>query len=422
MTGGTVSVSFPFLRLSFLHLGYYRQRYVTMGLLMVLGSGSLFLSHSYLVSVQQSLKQGIITRLSGNLQIYDRRARDVSLMDDPTGRAPWIADPSPLEEALKGVPGLAGVTRRILTGGLVQHGGRSMGVLIAGMELEQEAALRRRVSPRLPVETVSLGEREILVGRGVARVLQIKAGDRVPVLVPNETGLISGRRFLVRDVFSTPGLDPIAELFVYLNLTALQSILGLEREVGHLVLFLSPGSDPESAYGYVEQALDGRHLAHRLFTWEEIGRPFLGILSLSRIFLGLTNLLILLVVFLAIANATLMTLFDRTPEFGTLLALGTRPAVLFRLLWGELLLFGALTTASGLALGWIITSALGRWGIPALNPAMAMAFGQERLYFSTDARTWAVAAIISLATLLLASFWPVWRACRINLDRVLKER
>jgi len=54
-----------------------------------------------------------------------------------------------------------------------------------------------------------------------------------------------------------------------------------------------------------------------------------------------------------------------------------------RLLWGELILFGLVTLSLGLLLGWVLAILLGRVGSRP-NPAMAMAFGQERLYFSTD--------------------------------------
>jgi uncharacterized protein (DUF58 family) len=53
---------------------------------------------------------------------------------------------------------------------------------------------------------------------------------------------------------------------------------------------------------------------------------------------------------------------------------------------------------------------------------MAMAFGQERLYFSADGWTWGLAFSISLITLFLASGWPLVRTCRMGLALVLKER
>jgi len=413
---------FALLRLSALQLRYYKTRYLIMGLLLVLGSGFLFISLAYLHSIEKSLEQGLITRLTGHLQVYPPEVKEISLYQDPTGQNPWIQDPRPLEKGLQSLPGLLGSTRRILTGGLLQKGEKSMGVLIAGLEMEKENSLRNRVSPRLPTGIVPLADQEILVGRGVAKVLKIIPGDRIPLLVPNESGFISGRRFLVKGLFSTPGLDPIAELFIYINLSALQPLLGLEKEIGHLVLFTSEGTLLDLFKEQVAENFKSLGLTANLFTWEEVGRPFLGILSLSRIVLGLTNLLIIIIISLSITNSTLMSLFDRTPELGTLLILGTRPGVLFRLLWGELLLFGLATLSLGLFLGWILATVLGRVGIPALNPAMAMAFGQERLYFSTDVRTWILAFSISLITLFLASLWPILRTCRMNPAQVLKER
>jgi putative ABC transport system permease protein len=415
--------SFPaLLRLSALQLRYYRTRYLIMGLLLVLGSAVLFLSLAYLHSIGQSLEQGIISRLSGHLQVYPPQVKTISMIQDPTGQTPWIRDPQSLEAGLESLPGLVGTTRRILTGGLLQKGGKSMGVLIAGLEMEKEQTFRSRVAPRLPTGIIPLNDREILVGQGVAKVLKIAPGDRVPLLVPNESGFISGRRFLVKGLFSTPGLDPLAELFIYLNLSALQPLLGLEKEIGHLVLFAAEGKKLDLFSRQLSRHFQSREIPVSLFTWEEVGRPFLGILSLSRIFLGLTNLLLFIIVSLSITNSILMSLFDRAPELGTLLILGTRRRVLFQLLWGELLLFGLVTLSLGAALGWVLTVLLGRVGIPALNPAMAMAFGQERLYLSTDGWTWVWAFSLSLAALFLASLWPLLRTCRMDPAQVLKER
>jgi hypothetical protein len=46
------------LRVSALQLRYYKTRYLIMGLLLVLGSGFLFISLAYLQSIEKSLEQG----------------------------------------------------------------------------------------------------------------------------------------------------------------------------------------------------------------------------------------------------------------------------------------------------------------------------------------------------------------------------
>lgn len=47
---------------------------------------------------------------------------------------------------------------------------------------------------------------------------------------------------------------------------------------------------------------------------------------------GVLRLIILLMVLLSVANSVNMTLFERTREFGTLLALGERQATVFKLI------------------------------------------------------------------------------------------
>ena len=413
---------FPLLRLSLSQLAYYKSRYLIMGLLLVSGSLILFLSLSYLVSVQASIREGLVSRLTGHLQLYNPAVKEVSFYQDPTGQIPWIQDPEALERILTGMPGLAGFTKRILVGGLLQKGDRSMGALLAGMEMNKEIALRGKISPLSLSGMIPIREGEVLLGKGVAKVLRVAPGEKIPLLVPNESGFISGRRFLVRGLFSTPGLDPVAELFVYLNLSDLQHLLGLEKEVGHFVLFAEKETRINSLTASLTHRFKALHLPVSLFTWDEIGKPFLGILSLSQIFFGLTNLLILIIIALTVVNSTLMNLFERMPELGTLLTLGTKRTQLFIFLGGEIILFGSAAAVAGLFLGWMLSTLLGQWGLPALNPAMAMAFGQERLYFKTNGWVWLLSFGVSFLFLVLSVGIPISRACRLNPAEVLKER
>jgi ABC-type lipoprotein release transport system permease subunit len=296
-----------------------------------------------------------------------------------------------------------------------------MGVLIAGLEMEKEIQYREGLAPLSFSELTPLAPGEVLLGRGVARILQAVPGEKLPVVVPNESGFISGRRFVVKGIFSTPGLDPIAELFIYMNLSDLQSLLGLEKEVGHLVLFLRNEAGLPVLMPTIEKRLQASGIPAKLFAWDEIGKPFLGILDLSKFFLGLTNLLVIAVISLTIVNSTLMNLFQRMPGLGALLALGTQRRFLFLLLSGEFVLLGLVTLPAGLLSGWLLSWIFSWQGLPALNPAMAMAFGRERLFLQTTAWVWILSFGIPFSFLLAAAGFPILRACRMNLSEVLKE-
>ena len=76
-------------------------------------------------------------------------------------------------------------------------------------------------------------------------------------------------------------------------------------------------------------------------------------------------------VLLSVANSVNMTLFERTREFGTMLALGDRAGKVFQLIMTESLLLGLLGAAVGMSLGCIAAWIISAIGIPMPPPPNA---------------------------------------------------
>ena len=72
--------------------------------------------------------------------------------------------------------------------------------------------------------------------------------------------------------------------------------------------------------------------------------------------------LIVIVVFI-ILNTLLMSVLERTREFGMLMAVGMRPAQIGRMVWLELLFLAGSGAAIGIAIGVTITGWVARQGI-----------------------------------------------------------
>ena len=79
---------------------------------------------------------------------------------------------------------------------------------------------------------------------------------------------------------------------------------------------------------------------------------------------GVLRLIILLMVLLSVANSVNMTLFERTREFGTLLALGDKPRTVFQLIVMESALLGAFGAGMGIVVGCAAALVISAIGIP----------------------------------------------------------
>ena len=104
---------------------------------------------------------------------------------------------------------------------------------------------------------------------------------------------------------------------------------------------------------------------YELASWRELSDFYDKTLQLYDRQFDVLRLIILLMVLLSVANSINMTLFERIREFGTLLALGDRPATVFRLIMTESALLGLIGAGLGLTL-----ECVGAWTISAIGIPM----------------------------------------------------
>lgn len=124
-----------------------------------------------------------------------------------------------------------------------------------------------------------------------------------------------------------------------------------------LVMTLDHTEDTPRAIKAVRARVSGQHM--EVMSWRELSDFYEKAVELYAAQFGVLRLIILVMVLLSVANSINMTIFERTREFGTLQALGDRPARVFQLILVESVLLGLLGAMVGMALGcvlaWIIS-------------------------------------------------------------------
>ena len=127
-------------------------------------------------------------------------------------------------------------------------------------------------------------------------------------------------------------------------------------------------------------------------------------------------LTVMIVIGVGIMNTVLMSVFERTKELGVMLAIGTSPTQVLRLILLETFVLELLGTFLGLAAGYLVVFYFGRVGISFHELEQAL----SQSYVSTVTYTWVepVHVVESVATLLLITtfigLYPAWRAARME--------
>lgn len=196
-----------------------------------------------------------------------------------------------------------------------------------------------------------------LVGRGGARTLGLEPGDTFVLMAQGEHELDS-RLMRVRGLFTT-GSDELDDHAIVVDNRTLQGLLGVPGAVHRVAILLPDFRDADA----VARTLDGRLPGVRALTWAQ-ALPELGsFVALDRA--GGTVMFAVLfgIVGLAVLNAVLMSVLERTQEFGVMLAVGTRPGQLFGVVVLEALLLSLTSALLGAALGGLIVSWVGAHGL-----------------------------------------------------------
>jgi ABC-type antimicrobial peptide transport system permease subunit len=137
---------------------------------------------------------------------------------------------------------------------------------------------------------------------------------------------------------------------------------------------------------------------------------------------GSVDVVLFFIVALGVLNAMTMSTFERTREFGVMLALGTRPASIVRLVVAEALLQGLLGLLAGVVLVASVLAAIGTVHFGALASGdMAGVRMPSEFMLHLDLKSIKSAVITVLICMFGAGLIPAVRASRLQAADAVRE-
>ena len=329
-----------------------------------MGVAGLILAGGFVQDIFIQLGEAVIHSQSGHIQIVRKGYREGRTRSPESY---LIDQPEQLKQELTDQPGVQLVLSRLGFTGMINNGKRDLGIIGEGVEPSAEAQLgtyMRYIEGRALADTDSDG---IVLGQGVAKSLGLKAGDRVNLVISLAQGAVNTLDFEVIGVFQSFSKDFDARA-VRIPLSAARNLM--DNSSAHvMVVVLNKTADTDRVIASLHNTLSSGEF--EIASWRELSDFYDKTLQLYETQFGVLRFIILLMVLLSVANSVNMTLFERTREFGTMLALGDRPGKVFQLIMTESLLLGLLGAALGMSLGCIAAWIISAIGIPMPPPPNA---------------------------------------------------
>jgi len=290
--------------------------------------------------------------LAGHLQVRRQDYLEDERFEDT------IAEVTPLLRILSQQPHVVSVAPRIEAFALVSADERSFGAQVLGVDIDAERNTVRFVNMLKDGRQLQ-GANDAVLGTALARNLGVTVGDEVVVLGAGREGGVAALALTVVGLLETG----IAELDRTLLLAPLNTValgFGLGDEVHTLAIRLDNVDNSQRVADRLRQLVPAG-LAVR--DWQEVLPELKQAIEVDKIGGQIMYWIMMVLVAFSVVNSFIMTVFDRTREFGMLLAIGMRPRAIIAMLQWEALFLWLLGTAIGMSLAcglivWLMDSGI----------------------------------------------------------------
>jgi len=397
------------IRLALRNLLRNPRRTAAVLLTIAVGTGSLFLFHGFNTGIMNQYRDNSVHARFGHGQVNTRGYRD-QVFQAPWEH--WTPDWERVGVRLKQIPGVEFLFPRLGFAALLSNGR----ITVSGRGEAIDGAVESRFFTTLNViegRTLAGEPDGILLGRGLARALDMHPGAKLTVMVQDEQTRIHRAELTVVGVFHT-GLREIDDALFRIQLAQGQKLLGTNR-VELIALGLRSADDWDKVQQVVAKEFPDLEAA----SFAELDKVYYqhSVDWLAAQF-AVIRLIILAMVVLGIFNTVSISVLDRKQEIGNLRANGESVAEVTWLLVLEGAALGILGGALGIGIALGLDVAFLREGI--LMPPAPGITRQFRVLIEFQPTMALYAFVLGTAATLVATTLAAIRVVRMPIGEALR--
>jgi putative ABC transport system permease protein len=365
---------------------------------------------SYRMMIDNTLKS-----YTGHMQIQQHNYND-----DPKIRNSF-AGVVQLAEKIRQHLGSNNVAARGVAFAMTSSEQRSYGLQIIGVEPDYEPNVSTLPGLiRKGGYFSDINAAEIIIGSVLARNLHVDIGDELTLLGNGHDGSFAAAVVIVTGIFES-GMNDIDRSMAQLPLGYFQSLFSMQGQ-GHNIVI---NADDLPLITALQQQLE-HFIKSRdelvILHWNDLQPGLQQAIKADMASAWFMYAVLIILVAFSVLNTQLMSVLERTREFGTMMALGVKPARLGSLVISETFIMSSLGLVIGASLGAALAYYLSIVGFSF--PGMAEMAGKfnlsERMYPSLSALSILLGPGIIFLCSLLASIYPALRL--FFLDPVMAMR
>ncbi len=382
-----------------------KRRTILTGLAMVVGFTLLSLT----IGLSDGAYGNIITMFTRN-RIGHIQVHREGYLDKPS-LYKTIDDLSAVGEVIQSTAGVEAWTPRVYGAGLGSVGEKSTAIQIIGVDVARETEATR--FDQKVVEGNTLAEtpsHEAVIGKSLAKIFAATVGSEIVIVSQGADGSIANDVYKIVGIVES-GDDATDRVGCYLHIEDAQELLVLNGRVHEIVVIVSNINQVDKITRAIETQLNDPTLD--VAPWQVVAKSFYRAMQTDQQGDAISRLVIMLIVAIGVLNTVLMSVLERTREYGVLKAVGTKPVQVFWLVVCEVVIIALASICVGAILGALVNYLLSIYGITYPEEITYGGMKLKTLYAVVNVRCLIIPAITVLVSAAIVSLFPAIKAARI---------
>ena len=312
--------------------------------------------------------------------------------------------------------------------GLINSRGNLRGVAVRGIDptIEPKVSDVAKTLGEKTLSELQAGEFGLIIGRDLARLLRVKTGDKVTLVVAKGNTTPAGfvprmKQMTVKAVFQSGHYEFDSSL-AFAHLDDVATLFRTDGPTGIRIKL----ANIEDAPAVAQDVASKLPLDYYASDWTQQNRTWFAAVQVEKRMMAIILFLIVLVGSFGLVSTLVMTVTEKQSDIAILRTLGASPRSIMAIFVIQGTIVGFVGVLFGISLGLAIACNLDVI-VPTVEHLLGVEFLPREIYYisqmPSDPRASDIIpiALVSLGASLLATLYPSWRAAKTHPAQALRH-
>jgi ABC-type lipoprotein release transport system permease subunit len=266
--------------------------------------------------------------------------------------------------------------------------------------------------------------KEIYISEKLSEKLKADLGDKIVLMGQAVDGTTGNDLFRVTGIFNT-GSGEFDQNHSFIHLNCASDLASLQNRVHEVTI--QPTVNSKKTDIELQEEIKTIFKSHEetkgleVTTWREFLPSLATMVRVNAGVMNMITFIFFLVITLGVVNSMLMSIFERTKEFGVMLALGVTPGQVRKIIFYESLMLALLAAAVGTVIGFAVVSYHHHYGfditpfIGGKNKSSFVGFKfKPMVYPIIEWTLYLKLLFLEISFIVLAGLYPAAKAARVE--------